>query len=313
MRLYFDLDRGCFVSAPGVNDRVAALEMKRGDTVQVVLQFCRGIVIQELLEGAAGRLGAKATGDFDGDYVAAATSWVKAGATTTTTYTFDLNLNTEELDELLGVGAGTDVASVVLNFELEFNVEGILTSSNTVLLTVYNDVNRGSESGPTDISPGTPVNLTPAAWSNSLKISPLPIDGDTITIAGVEYTFRAAAGMPHEVQIGADRTATILSLVEEINGAGFASAHPAVDAEALGIAAIALYASTAGPAGNDLTVSVSSITPWSQAIAPNFQGGVNATAGLIGAFKVDEEYLYVVSTTVEGSPVWRRIAHSALS
>lgn len=200
MDLYFDLNKGQFVSSNGNGDLVSALRLKRGDTVEIVVRFCRGIVITELASGAAGKLGVKEVGDYDGDFVAAAPSWTKAGTGTSTTYTFQLNLDTEELDALLGVGAAEDVASVTLNFEMEFQVGDVITSSNTVTLTVDNDVIRGSESGPTDISGGTPVNETaatvtinPTGADNSVlytAVAGLGADGNDITIT---YATPAAA------------------------------------------------------------------------------------------------------------------------
>jgi hypothetical protein len=190
--LYFDLNRGHFVTANGTSDQVTALRMKRGDTVHVIVRFCRGIVVVELGSGAAGQLGIKEVGDYDGDFVAAAPSWTKAGTGSGTTYTFELNLNTEELDDLLGVGAPADVASVELNFEMEFTVGDAITSSNTVRLTVDNDVIRGTESGPTDITGGTPVNETaatatinPSGADNSVLYTAVAgqgADGNDITL-----------------------------------------------------------------------------------------------------------------------------------
>jgi hypothetical protein len=87
-------------------------------------------------------------GDYDGDYLAADLEWTKSGTGTATTYTFVLDLNTVAINTALGVGEPADLASIPVNFELEFVESGNTTSSQTVLATLHNDVNRGDEESP---------------------------------------------------------------------------------------------------------------------------------------------------------------------
>jgi hypothetical protein len=147
--LYFDLDTRNFVSALGVRDVVSRLSFKRGDNLAAAVKFISGVTVQELDAGATGKMGFKELGDFDGDLVGGATSWTKTGTGITTVYSFDLNLNTAGLNTLLGVGVAADVASVELNLEMEFVELGQTTSSNTILATVLNDVNRDEDLTPT--------------------------------------------------------------------------------------------------------------------------------------------------------------------
>lgn len=309
MKLFFDLNTGFLVTGPGTNERVTALEMKRGDTVGITLQFCRGIVIEELASGSSGKLGVKAAGDYDGDYVAAASGWSKSGSGTSTSYFFELNLNTEELDALLGVGPAPDVPSVVTMFELEFTVGEVVTSSNTVQLTIHNDVNRGSESGPVDIVGGTPNNEQNASWHNTLKTTPLPANGATFTAGGTVYTWRTSAVAAGDVQIGGSAGDCRDSLAAEINGTGNGPPNTFVIAIADGTAGIFLIPLTiSGEAGNEITVSVSSTAPWQSTVAPTLDGGVDATAGFLGSMQVDNDFLYVVCSVAGGGvPTWKRI------
>jgi hypothetical protein len=148
MLLYFDLDRGRLVSSPGSGDSLSSLDLKRGDTLPVILRFTRGLTVQELSSGATGRIGLKSVGDYDGAYLAADLEWTKSGTGTDTTYTFVLDLNTVAINTALGVGEPADLASIPVNFELEFVESGNTTSSQTVLATLHNDVNRGDEESP---------------------------------------------------------------------------------------------------------------------------------------------------------------------
>jgi hypothetical protein len=149
MLLYFDLDKGRLVTSPGSGDSLAQLDFKRGDTLPVILRFIRGLTVTELAAGATGSIGLKTVGNFDGSFLAADIGWTKTGTSTATIYTFVLDLNTVALNTALGVGAAADVASLPVNFELEFVESGNTTSSQTVLGTVYNDVIRGAEEAAT--------------------------------------------------------------------------------------------------------------------------------------------------------------------
>lgn len=144
MQLFFDLDAGTFVTAPGTRETLTTIAFKRGDTCSIAVQFLQGVDVQELASGAAGRIGMKANGDYDGDYIAVDTAWTKTGTGTTTFYTFDLNLATTEIDTLLT----GHTASITALFEMEFLVGSVRTSSNTVTATILNDVNKGDETAP---------------------------------------------------------------------------------------------------------------------------------------------------------------------
>lgn len=198
MNLYFDLDTGVFCSAPGSRDTVSALSFKRGDTVRVNLRFVSGITVQELAAGASGQIGIKAAGDYDGDFIAAAPSWTKAGTGASAVYSFDLDLNTEPINTLLGYGAGADVASVQGMFELQYVVDEVTTSSNTVTATIHNDVVRGTEGTPAAVSSGfrveesapidgaaASVTINPAGSDNSVTYTAVTSGtaGNSITVA----------------------------------------------------------------------------------------------------------------------------------
>ena len=171
MNLFFDLDTSQLVTGAGTRSPLSTLALKRGDNLAIKLVFLSNGQVVELAAGATGVIGIKAAGDYDGDYLAVASSWTKTGTGTSTVYSLALDLNTEELADELGVGAAPDKARVAVMFELEFEAAGIRTSSQTVNATVNNDVNRGTE--------GTPSALPDAVdFLIAQGVLPLSVDTD---------------------------------------------------------------------------------------------------------------------------------------
>lgn len=167
MDLTFDLQLGRFVSTAGARDTLLTLSAKRGDNFPIRITFCRGLVVTELAAGATGVLGLKVKEDHAGNFVASASSWTLHGSGTSAYYEFSFNLSTTALDTLLGVGT-TEEESVELAMELQFIEDTQVSSSNTVLFTVLNDYVRNTESGPTIVEDGAPVNQVLASLETSL-------------------------------------------------------------------------------------------------------------------------------------------------
>ena len=197
MTLYFDLDSALLVSSPGTRDVVTSLAFKRGDSCTLSIQFVSSGVVQELDSGATGKLGIKAAGDYAGDYIAAAPTWTKTGTLTDTVYSFSINLATDEINALLS-GSTPLVAAIA---ELEFIVGSIRTSSQTIPVTIYNDVIKGTESGPTDVATGSPVNGVAAtltvdpAGSNNSVLYTAAATGTTGNAISIAYTSPAAGSL----------------------------------------------------------------------------------------------------------------------
>jgi hypothetical protein len=303
VKLYFDLDTSQFIDGPGFRNPVESLKFKRGDTCSIIVQFVREAVAQELAIGATGVFGLKAVGAYDSGFVAAAPSWVKSGTGATALYTFNLNLATDELNALLGVGAGADVASVELNAEMEFVAAGVRTSSPTILATVENDVIRGDEAGPTDITAGTPVNATYA--TAYLEVDVNPTDGQTLILTselGVEnYRFKNTPTLSGDIQIHASINDTATAIATMIGDSD------AVEAAVSSGNQVALTATVIGSAG-DFTLTGTA----SGDLITDEIPAIDSTPGRGGTMKVSATHLYVVASVTDGVPLWRKIAHSAL-
>ena len=299
MTLYFDLDAGIFVSGPGTRDRIDSLSFKRGDTCRIDLRFVSGITVQELAVGATGQIGLKESGQYDADFVAAATSWTKTGTGTSTVYSFDLNLATTELNALLGDDGteGNDEESVALMFELEFVEDGVTTSSPTLTATVYNDVIKGDETGPTDITEGTPVNSS-LAITGTLTDGSSPVVFPTLIHGGLyegknywsdDGTIGAADGYQCYYTDGQ------WTLEKNVSSA-----------------------STARWTSADAVAHPRLVSTWT----PETAGGPDATgtpvitetvtSGRVGTMKVATGYLYIVCSATDGVPVWKKIALTTL-
>ena len=154
MRLTVDLESDNIVTAPGVPQPVSAITFKRTLSAKVELQFARSTSLEELPADATGLLGLKLPGRYDDDYMVAALAWVKSGSGATALYTFTLSFINPTLDTLFAVDAdpANDVVSIELMSELQWIAGGIIHKSQTLPVTIVNDVNRGGESVP-DLPP----------------------------------------------------------------------------------------------------------------------------------------------------------------
>lgn len=307
MKLIFDLDVGGFVSGPGNRDLIGNLAMKRGDTVSVQVAFCRSINLVELDPGAAGALGIKQEGDYDAAFLANAAAWEKTGTGTQALYTFELNLNTEALDAALGTEA-----SVATMLEMQFTVGDSVTSSNTIQLTIQNDVIKGGEAGAVVIAEGEPVNWAlGSAAAGSIQIDDVPANNDTVTVGTRTYTWKTAAILPGQITIGATVDDNATALQAAIEGDALNTEHPDVATTGVLDGTVGLAAKEFGEAGNEIVLEASGFITLS---GPTLTGGVDTvepTPGQVGAMRVTLGFLYVVSyRDMMDRPVWQKAALS---
>ncbi|CAN5462910.1 hypothetical protein BH20VER3_BH20VER3_00960 [soil metagenome] len=154
MKTYVDLELEKLVIAPGTGQFVEELKFKRALTAQVPVQFSRKGVAEELPADATGILGLKPLGQYDADYVVAALAWVKSGTGVGALYTFTLSFINPDLDALFRVDGDpeNDVVAIELMGELQWIYGGTTYKSQTFVVTIVNDVNRGGETVP-DLPP----------------------------------------------------------------------------------------------------------------------------------------------------------------
>ena len=155
MRLFLDLDTRSFIESAQFQRAVSSLVLKRRDHLPVDVQFLRSGVVVELATGATGKLGLKADKDFNGSFAASDLEWAKSGTGDATTYRFDLNLNTVQINALFA-GIPTP-ASVSLMLEIEWAEGDLRTSSNTLAVTLENDIVRGDEGAAEEGGPVYPL------------------------------------------------------------------------------------------------------------------------------------------------------------
>lgn len=141
MRIYLDLDSRKLMSSP--IRALSKLEFKRRDNDTIELQFLRDGTVQELPTGTSARLGIKISADYDSEFLAL-TTLTKSGTGTATVYGGRLNLNTDAI--------ATAFASEPVTFdgmlEVEWTTGVAVSSSQTLPVTLFNDVIRGDEGDP---------------------------------------------------------------------------------------------------------------------------------------------------------------------
>lgn len=141
MRIYLDLDTRKLMSSP--IRALSKLEFKRRDNDTIELQFLRDGQVQELPTGTSARLGIKINADYDSEFLAL-TTLTKSGSGTATVYGGRLNLNTDAI--------ATAFASEPVTFdgmlEVEWTTGVAVSSSQTLPVTLFNDVIRGDEGEP---------------------------------------------------------------------------------------------------------------------------------------------------------------------
>ena len=137
----------------------AAVSVRRGDVLRVHVSFLQGGVVRELPSDAVGRLVVKKVGDFSGEVVAGSrpwgpvgitpppAHWRKVGASVNARYIFDLNLNTQQMNDLFLAAAG-ELAEVQLVLEVEWSCRGMRTTAQRVTFRVGNDYLRSNDVPP---------------------------------------------------------------------------------------------------------------------------------------------------------------------
>jgi hypothetical protein len=140
--LYFDLDLRLLVTRPGYASPLASLRYKRGDLQTLEVQYCRGASLVEL-SGAEPviRWGIKET--LSGALLAMADTWTNVEGV----YKAPFSTNTVELLANLGNSASKKYLG-----ELTFTDDnGGPTSSQTIPVTIENDVNKEEDLAPTNL------------------------------------------------------------------------------------------------------------------------------------------------------------------
>jgi len=161
---------------------------------------------------------------------------------------------------------------------------------------------------------GTPVNGVAA--TGTLTGTTID-DTDTVTIAGVVYTFSASIpNAANEVLIDGSDSLSLDNLIAAINGTGEEGttvgpgtvAHPTVSAAAGAGDTMVVTARTVGAAGNAIaTTATLTAGDWG---AATLEGGVTATEGQAGDQMYDATHLHtaiadVLTTSTSG---WEKVA-----
>lgn len=319
MRFVIDLDSLELIESTTDRRRVATVEGKRGDDAPFEVIFVRSGVAEELAASSVLTFGAKEETKYDANAVVLDDTFALSGSGTTAKYLANPSFNTSGLNALFAIDADDSNDPTYVDLMAEFTWQvgaGAPTSTKTFRYRVQNDVIRGDEVGPVEITGGTPVNFTAA--TGVLTLTANPTNGETVTIGGTVYTFVPGSPTANQVTIGGLATGSIDNLILAINMVG---GNPGTTHGAAGIANAYVTAS----AGAGDTLNLTAITPGTTAnsvattetlangswAAATLTGGTG-TPGRLGSMAVDASFLYIVASVASGIPTWKKIALSAL-
>ena len=302
MKIFVNVESRQLQTAVGDSRQVSTLAFKRGDGASVEIIFVRDGVQVELTSGSIVTFGAKLSGKYDANALVLENGFAISGSGSTASYIGAPSFNTVDLDAALEKDGDdtNDVPYLDLMGEISWTdgPTGEPTSTETFTVRVNNDVLRGDEVGPVDITGGTPVNQVEA--TGTITFSGSGMTSYTVTI-GTE-TFTTTTGITWTA------TGAAAALVAEINAESTVVSASNVS----GVVTITgvLQGSSANAFG--ITASVTGGTGSVSTSGANMTGGVTATAGRLGSMEVDSSYLYVVASVTDGVPLWKKIALSAL-
>lgn len=301
MKIFVNVESRQLQTAVGDSRQVSTLAFKRGDGASVEIIFVRDGVQVELTSGSIVTFGAKLSGKYDANALVLENGFALSGSGSTASYIGAPSFNTVDLDAALEKDGDdtNDVPYLDLMGEISWTdgPTGEPTSTETFTVRVNNDVLRGDEVGPVDITGGTPVN-------SSLTITGTLTDGSvsvvfpTLVWGGIEDshnfwssdgTFGATNGYQcyhADGQWTLEKNVSSASTARWTSGADFD--HP-----------VDVITWTPDPSGPSDATGTPTVTE-------------TVTAGLLGSMKIDSSYLYVVASVTDGVPLWKKIALSAL-
>jgi hypothetical protein len=201
MDLSFNIPTRKLVESATYLNAITGLSFKRGDLVKLRLRFYDGSSTPETITGTNLIFVLKAT--HAGEVLAVADSWSVADGI----YTADLNLKSTELNDAVGAND-----SIKLLGELTYSEDGGTnwTSSQTVDVTVHNDVSKEEDVSPTPlpdpIGDTAPVNEVAAALTTGAGNAGVTWTAATAGSAGngitVETTDDAASAETLAAEVG---------------------------------------------------------------------------------------------------------------
>lgn len=158
------------------------MTFKRGDSVTIELQFVSGFAaLSAVVPGREIVFGIKPAGQYgDGDFIVTSDTYTATG----NTYLMKPSFNTVELNDLLNAvdnDSDNDLGSVTGNLEVTWSDNGSdWYSTNTIPVTIQNDLISGNESTALEVNP------SPLEWLETYRPSPLILSAAPISIGQLQ-------------------------------------------------------------------------------------------------------------------------------
>lgn len=201
MRLFIDLDSRRLIVSPALTQSFDRLDLTRGDTLPLEIQFVRDGAVEELT-GATGKIGLKLT-YASTDFLAYVGSWTQSGSGATAVYKASLSLNTAAIEAEFAANP----ESISALFEVEWTVSGTITSLAPTTATIANAVIRGGEGDP--IANATPSAFRLMSTGNGSVWEFTPDDFGVLqgtliagaTVAPTAIPLRSTGGIPYTLTV----------------------------------------------------------------------------------------------------------------
>ena len=292
MRFVIDLNTLDVINSETDRNRVTMVEGKRGDDSPFEVVFVRNGVVEELDGPPTLTFGAKPSGKYDAAAVVLTSAFTASGSGSTFKFSGTPSFNTAELNALFLIDGNdeNDPAYVDIMAEFSWSVGSAApSSSRTFIFRVHNDVLRGDESGPLDITGGTPRNDLTVTVAGTLTDGTDPVVFPVMIYDGQNNSKPKYRNIAADCQVAWSGSTWTLEFPV---GEGFVN-----------------WTSSEDVATPDL---VTTWTPTSPATGtPTVT--VHPTPGALGCMQVDTTNLYVVCEVTDGVPLWKKIALSTIT
>lgn len=202
MKLFVDLEVGSFVGAPGQRSDPRGVRFKRGDSGEVVVQFCQGADLVDLGAGAEVLFEVKERGKYDADPLVRAESF-DAPAVSGGSYSGTPAFDATAIDALLNVDADeeNDLDSFDAHCEVRWRVSGEGWKSTKALnIDFDNNVIREGDELPELLLGGVPGEAATVsiAFDDGVPVSNqsgyIDVNGWRLNIHNTEGTGTPGAG-----------------------------------------------------------------------------------------------------------------------
>jgi len=151
VKLFIATENNIFIESPNFPRPVLSAQFKRRDTPAIDVAFTANNQLVALDLNTQASFGVKARGFYEAPFWVAATTWEQLD---NFTMRFLTTFNTTELNAAFT--SADNPAFLEAMLEIEWRLNGSVTSTNTLPIIIHNDVIRGDEIPPVSVVDSVP-------------------------------------------------------------------------------------------------------------------------------------------------------------